>query len=25
LANNRDESRYKKWETDHEKRGTSDL
>ena len=25
MANNRDESRYKKWETDHEKRGTSDL
>ena len=25
MANNRDKSRYKKWETDHEKRGTSDL
>ena len=23
--NNRDESRYKKWESDHEERGTSDL
>jgi len=25
LVNNRDESRYKKWESDHEERGTSDL
>ena len=25
MVDNRDESRYKKWETDHEKRGTSDL
>jgi len=25
LVNNRDESRYKKWESDHEERGTSEL
>tara|TARA_X000000368_G_scaffold164859_2_gene130039 strand:- start:7681 stop:8421 length:741 start_codon:yes stop_codon:yes gene_type:complete len=25
LVDNRDESRYKKWESDHEERGTSDL
>ena len=25
MVNNRDESRYKKWESDHEERGTSDL
>ena len=25
MVDNRDESRYKKWESDHEERGTSDL
>ena len=25
MINNRDESRYKKWESEHEERGTSDL
>ena len=25
MVNNRDESRYRKWESDHEERGTSDL
>ena len=25
MTNNRDERRYRKWESDHEKRGTSEL